>query len=296
MNNLLNLAPSSPLVSVGIPTYNRARTLKKAVNSILGQDYPNIELIISDNASTDDTEMYCRAELSGYSQVKYLRAGVNKGPTANFIECLKNADGEFFMWLADDDWVDANYVSSCVAALQQDPKLVLACGFEKCYREGAEIRNFKSINVNRGNGYLRMVRYYLTMRDNSIFYGVMRRSVAMRVPFRNCMANDWIFVANMAYQGGLVTLKNTSIHRERGGTSASARNIARTLKLSPSAGRFPFWFAAMGQARDVFASDSIHAKKSYAARLGLAASLFPIIAIYRNFIRYLISVESRLSH
>ena len=48
------------LLSIGIPTFNRAETLKQAVESLLAQDYPNIELVISDNASTDDTERVCR--------------------------------------------------------------------------------------------------------------------------------------------------------------------------------------------------------------------------------------------
>jgi glycosyltransferase involved in cell wall biosynthesis len=77
---------SPSLVSIGIPTYNRAELLKRAIESALNQDYKNIEVIISDNASTDDTESICQFYCNQDARLKYVRHSQNRGPGANFSE------------------------------------------------------------------------------------------------------------------------------------------------------------------------------------------------------------------
>lgn len=82
----------------------------RAIESALNQDFQNIELLISDNASTDETEAICLDAARRDNRVKYLRQQTNQGATANFREVLRQSGGEFFMWLADDDWLDQSYV------------------------------------------------------------------------------------------------------------------------------------------------------------------------------------------
>src|SRR2546422_495342 len=82
---------NKPLVSIGLPTYNRALTLRRAIESALTQDYPNIELVISDNASTDETEAICLEACRSDGRVKYLRQQNNHGAVTNFREVLKQS-------------------------------------------------------------------------------------------------------------------------------------------------------------------------------------------------------------
>src|SRR5689334_3512409 len=109
-----------PLVSIGLPTYNRVARLERAVKFILAQDYPNIELVISDNASADDTPALCRRLAEADRRVRYLRQQTNVGPTANYAAALAAASGDVYMATADDDWLAPNYVGNCLTALLAD--------------------------------------------------------------------------------------------------------------------------------------------------------------------------------
>lgn len=68
----------TPLVSVIIPTYNRVKTLPTAVESVLGQTYGNVEVIIVDDGSTDGTEEYVRGLMD--SRIRYIRCAANGDP------------------------------------------------------------------------------------------------------------------------------------------------------------------------------------------------------------------------
>jgi len=123
--NLVKCDVSRPLVSVGIPTFNRCEYLRTAVESIRNQTYTNIEIIISDNASTDGTQGYCTALTTIDKRVKYIRHGQNIGANPNFQHVLCCATGEFFMWEADDDFCDPLHVERLMEQLLSQPDLVL---------------------------------------------------------------------------------------------------------------------------------------------------------------------------
>jgi glycosyltransferase involved in cell wall biosynthesis len=116
-----------PLVSIGLPVYNAERYLKLALDSLVAQDYPNFELIISDNASTDASEKICRFYAEHDARVQYHRAEQNMGAIWNFNRVFELARGDYFMWAAHDDLRDPSYVSTCAAVLQATPEAVLCC-------------------------------------------------------------------------------------------------------------------------------------------------------------------------
>lgn len=95
-------------ITVGIPTYNRAHCLGRAISSALAMTDVNIEIIVCDNCSTDDTAVEMQ-RFSGNPIVKYFRSSFNIGPTANYNQCLERASGQYFMILGDDDWLSPNY-------------------------------------------------------------------------------------------------------------------------------------------------------------------------------------------
>jgi glycosyltransferase involved in cell wall biosynthesis len=112
-------AQTQPLVTIGIPTYNRVTGyFPGALASALAQDYPRLEIVVCDNASTDGTEAFMRGQTD--PRIRYVRHPKNVGPNANFNACLTNARGTYFLLLHDDDLIDPDFVSSCVAALRED--------------------------------------------------------------------------------------------------------------------------------------------------------------------------------
>lgn len=102
-----------PLVSIAIPTYNRADLyLKDALHSALEQSYPNLEIIVADNCSTDSTE-----QLLGRfkdRRINYVRHDKNIGANNNFNYCLNVARGDYFLLLHSDDLIDTDFVQSCM--------------------------------------------------------------------------------------------------------------------------------------------------------------------------------------
>ena len=78
-------------VYIGLPVYNGAKTIEKAINSLLAQTFKNFILVISDNASNDETARICKKFLLKDSRIKYIRQKNNIGASANFKFLLENA-------------------------------------------------------------------------------------------------------------------------------------------------------------------------------------------------------------
>jgi glycosyltransferase involved in cell wall biosynthesis len=126
--------------------YNAEQYLGAAIDSLLGQDYPNLELIVSDNASKDTTEGICVAHAQRDDRLRYYRNEQNMGSVWNFNRVIELARGEFFMWAAHDDLRDPTYVSACVAALQSRPDAVQCCtGIRFIDEDGRAIQEPPSI-------------------------------------------------------------------------------------------------------------------------------------------------------
>ena len=112
---------SYPLLSVGIPTYNRRDLACRAIRSVLGQSYKNLEIVVSDNASADGTSE--AVEAMADSRIKLLKQPRNIGMIGNFNACLMAASGEYFLMLSDDD------------LLEPDALLNLSAPFRDCMPE-----------------------------------------------------------------------------------------------------------------------------------------------------------------
>jgi glycosyltransferase involved in cell wall biosynthesis len=108
---------TTPLVSIGIPTYNRADSyLRYALRSAVSQTYKNIEIIVSDNCSPDNTESVVKA--FDDPRMRYYRQTENIGPVKNRHFCLEQSRGDYFVMLLDDDLIDDDFISTCMDAVR----------------------------------------------------------------------------------------------------------------------------------------------------------------------------------
>jgi abequosyltransferase len=98
------MQPNRPLLTIAIPTYKRGELLSQLLDVLVPQimSHPEVELIISDNASPDGTSEVVQRFIDAGLPVRYHRHPENVGPDANFIFCLKQASGKYF-WLCGDD-------------------------------------------------------------------------------------------------------------------------------------------------------------------------------------------------
>ena len=110
-----------PLVSVCIPTYNRASMVGDAIRSALAQTYETIEVLVVDNASTDDTA----AVVSSFTdpRLTYIRNERNLGLFGNFNRCIELAQGKYIHILHSDDMVPPEFTETCVRFLEEHPEV-----------------------------------------------------------------------------------------------------------------------------------------------------------------------------
>ena len=148
---------NQPLVSIGIPTYNRASTLVKSIESVLQQTYKNIEVIISDNASTDKTQSICERFCDLDQRVIYIRQQTNLGAVNNFNIVLEAAKGEYFMWLGDDDWISQDYIYECMDVFIQNSGYTLVAGLANYYLEEKYLGEGTVINLQSANAFDRVL-------------------------------------------------------------------------------------------------------------------------------------------
>ena len=113
------------LVTIGLPVLNGERFLCAALDSILGQTYTSLEVLISDNASTDRTSAICEEYALRDPRIRYWRNETNLGAAKNYNLLVDRARGEFFKWAPHDDVIAPTYVERCVAALAAHPEAVL---------------------------------------------------------------------------------------------------------------------------------------------------------------------------
>ena len=105
-------------VSVGIPTYNRSEYLLRAVESVLRQSYADMEIVVSDNASPDDTVELVRQ--LAQPKIVLLQQASNLGMTGNFNACLQAATGDLFLMLSDDDLLEPQALERLSAPFRGD--------------------------------------------------------------------------------------------------------------------------------------------------------------------------------
>jgi Glycosyl transferase family 2 len=219
----------APLVSVGIPTYNRRATLERAVRSVLDQDERDLEVIVSDDASSDDTAAAMERLAAADARVRFTRQPVNLGHAGNYAWVLDQARGEHFMWLADDDWLDASYVRRCLETLRGEPGTVLACGQARYYvGERFEVEE-RPIDLPQRRAGERVLRYFARVNMNGPLFGVARRSDWAAVGFPDQLGGDWTAVAGMAGRGRVRTLTDVHVHRSMEGLGGDAERIARSF-------------------------------------------------------------------
>jgi glycosyltransferase involved in cell wall biosynthesis len=258
-----------PLVTIGLPTYNRVGKLERALGSALAQDYGNLEIVISDNASSDDTESFCRRTAEREARVRYVRQPRNRGAYANFRGVFNDSRGEFFMWLGDDDWISPTYVTACLRAFAPDVGVV--CGFDRYFNDGEFSFEGPRLTLLADDPEERLLSYYRQVTVNGTFYGVMRRRLLAQIVPPDAMGGDWVMMAAMAYLGKIKTLDDVSVCRDVGGESTKLGVLARKLGMSEFYVRNPFLAVARHVFRDLAWESSVYGSLGPVARLRLAA-------------------------
>jgi glycosyltransferase involved in cell wall biosynthesis len=179
---------TGPRVSIGVPVRNGERHMRAGLDALLGQTFGDLELIISDNASTDDTEAICREYAERDPRVRYHRNPDNIGLQGNFMKVLELATAPYFMWGCPDDQWDASYVEKMVAVLDTQESVVLAGSNAGAIdTNGQLIDQFAVSPVYAGTATPARAYRFVRARPGgghaSLFYGLMRTAVIKGVGY-----------------------------------------------------------------------------------------------------------------
>lgn len=274
------MSATTPLVTVVLLTYNRVERLKVAVAAVLAQNYPAFELFISDNHSTDGTEAYCQNLAATHSQVYYRRHAQNIGASANFSSSQTLGQGAYYLCLADDDWIELDYIANCVTFLEQHPDYGWATG-QTCYTHTDQTTHIGPMQpIQHTTPSARVVNYYTSphVHDNVIFYGVARRNIIHQLRLRNRLFGDLFLIAQAAFHGNMMILDNTRIHRQHG-MSRNLASLCKTLGIAQWWGRHPTVAFAVGIMQDILGKTPAYQTLSYPQRLALTVRcLRPVLA------------------
>lgn len=135
-----HIANEKPLVSVLIPAYNRPHYLIIALQSVLKQTYPNIEIIICDDSTNDDVQAAVAPYTAQYPHVKYYKNEVNLD-IGNWKRCLALASGEYINYLHDDDVFHAEKIERMMAYFMQDRDVNLVTSYRQPIDEKGDFLN-----------------------------------------------------------------------------------------------------------------------------------------------------------
>lgn len=225
---------NQPLVSIGMPVYNGERFLENALNSILAQTFPDFELIISDNGSTDRTEEICRTYAQGDQRIRYFRNQQNLGAGWNFDRVAELARGKYFKWACHDDLCALEFLQQCVDILERDSDNVLAYPKTLIIDENeAEIKKYQDrfhlqsdLASQRFEIYHHLVRYGHQCHP---FHGLIRRDILMQLlPLGSYPSSDLVLLGKISLYGKFYEVPSYLFwKRDHAETSVRAHNAFR---------------------------------------------------------------------
>jgi glycosyltransferase involved in cell wall biosynthesis len=168
---------ATPTVGIGLPVRDGATYLAEAIDSILAQTFPDFELVISDNASSDRTPEICRAYARRDRRIRFYRQERNIGAAGNFNLVFHRSSGKYFKWAAHDDVIHPTYLARCIAALEADPDAVLCQSVLEIVDGGSgerEVYDHIAFGTDRPRQSDRLAARLRARRCTEVF-GVIRR-------------------------------------------------------------------------------------------------------------------------
>jgi hypothetical protein len=214
------MSQGTPRVSFGVPVRNGAATIGRCVESILRQDFDDFEIIVSDNASTDETCDRVEALIARDPRIRLVRKPQNVGLIENFNSLAREARGDLFRWVGADDWLEPDYASTCIAALDAHPEAIVATsGFDLVDPDGGAIaREHTGEFLESPSPRRRLARllwfFHAGLGLYEANYCLIRRSSLLAsglLPVhRKC---DWLFSTQLCLQGPFVHVPKRLFHR-----------------------------------------------------------------------------------
>ncbi|WP_245701147.1 glycosyltransferase family 2 protein [Sanguibacter gelidistatuariae] len=234
-----------PVLTFGIPVYNGEKYLPDALHSIQEQDLDDLEIIISDNGSTDGTQEICEAAAASDDRVLYLRHDTNRGGAWNYVRTVESASSPLFSWQAADDVKLATFASACVQALDDaGPEAVFACPRTQLIgADGVVFEDLDDRDLGLGaQTPHERVHNLFRSQASHVMYGVVRMSAMRRsrglLPL---VGDDMVLLVELLCQGKMALVDDQLFWQRRHAEQFSQQGENQVKWHAPNGGvRFAF--------------------------------------------------------
>ncbi len=218
-------------ITVGVPVYNNASTLRRTVESVLAQTRPATSILLSDDQSTDESQRIGEGLAAAHDRVTYVRRPENVGHTLNFHWLVHAATTPYFMWLAGDDLILPTYLERMADRLDADPELIGCVSLVQFTVEGKPTTLATGSEPLSGPPRDAVARYLDDPAANARLYGLFRRAIlATTVPARHLHAWDWASMAATLKHGAHGRVDEVLMVRDETPSSNYVKAVGRDNK------------------------------------------------------------------
>lgn len=217
----------SPRILIGMPVYNGAQYIPEAIESILNQTFSDFQLLISDNASTDQTREICGEYVERDNRVLYYRQKDNLGMVGNFNYVAQCDVAEYFKWAAHDDILKPDYLQRCIDLLDANPFLSMAhCPTSRVDDQGKWLGIYEDLGLSSHRASERFWRVLWTINIYEM-YGVMRSDLVKKTkPIDNFFGSERNRLAEVLLQGDIGYLQESLFSRRDHSSSMTEMHLA----------------------------------------------------------------------
>jgi glycosyltransferase involved in cell wall biosynthesis len=224
---------AAPAVSIGLAVYNGAPYLRQTLDSLLAQTLTDFELIICDNASTDQTSEVCREYAARDNRIRYYRNDANIGSVLNHRRALDLARGKYFRWASANDLCRPQLLEKCAEVLDTQPDVVVAFGLTTLIDRNGEViaENNQHLHLLDERPSVRFINYLTQIGLINQFAGLIRTEAMRRVrPLGDYIGSDIIMLAELALAGKVFEIRESLFMRRMSKDAATSYRSLDELK------------------------------------------------------------------
>ncbi len=300
-NQKIKEESKNPKISIGLPIYNSQKFIRKRLENILSQTFSDFELIISDNASTDDSVKICKEFMEKDLRIKLYVQNENIGQFNNYNFILNHVLGKYFIWIAADDLLSPKFLEKNFNVLEADKKIVTSVSKLKMFGEFTndleEKKNnaiFKKIEIKiktraaymdcfpvSGEYNDRVSKFFKKCRHSQVFYGLHRTEAIKKcIITKSFIGQDTFYALSLLRYGEIHVIDDVLMEVFDGGDSRGG-NMIKIVKMLNSD-----WYGAIFP----WIPMTLHCKKQLGINLFLKNSGFFIKLNLSGCFSYMITI------
>lgn len=240
------------IITIGIPSYNAEKTIRRTIDSILSQTVTNFKLIISDDGSTDSTPEICQEYVQNDSRIEYIEKKEPHGWIWNFISLVEKSNTKYFVWISHDDYWDPYFIEKNIEILETNSKMVASISKIKLVgrniknyfpnQEETQLENLEVVHPIKGT-YEEKIKEVIDFNWILNLYSVFKTTELKKsIIHESFVSWDFALILNIIKFGDLHVLDDILAYRDTEGVTSKKSIISsiKTQKLGWFKTYFPY--------------------------------------------------------